>query len=83
MEGQVVGGALLASEGLHPGLHDRAGARGTPLPEFERNVKIIGLSVDSVDSHRRWEGDIAEVTGHAVNFPMIGDPIATWRSSTT
>ena len=45
------------------------------LPEFERrNVKIIGLSVDSVDSHRRWEGDIAEVTGHAVNFPMIGDP---------
>jgi alkyl hydroperoxide reductase subunit AhpC len=36
-------------------------------------VKIIGLSVDSVDSHRRWEGDIAEVTGHAVNFPMIGD----------
>jgi len=43
-------------------------------PEFERrNVKIIGLSVDSVDSHKRWEGDIAEVTGHAVNFPMIGD----------
>ena len=45
------------------------------LPEFERrNVKVIGLSVDSVDSHRRWEGDIEEVTGHAVNFPMIGDP---------
>jgi alkyl hydroperoxide reductase subunit AhpC len=44
-------------------------------PEFERrNVKIIGLSVDPVDSHKRWEGDIAEVTGHAVNFPMIGDP---------
>jgi alkyl hydroperoxide reductase subunit AhpC len=44
-------------------------------PEFERrNVKIIGLSVDPVDSHKRWEGDIAEVTGHSVNFPMIGDP---------
>jgi len=44
-------------------------------PEFERrNVKIIGLSVDAVESHRRWEGDIAEVTGSAVNFPMIGDP---------
>jgi alkyl hydroperoxide reductase subunit AhpC len=44
-------------------------------PEFERrNCKIIGLSVDSVDSHLRWEQDIAEVTGHAVNFPMIGDP---------
>jgi alkyl hydroperoxide reductase subunit AhpC len=48
------------------------------MPEFERrNVKVIGLSVDSVDSHRRWEGDIAEVTGHAVNFPMIGDPDRT------
>ena len=44
-------------------------------PEFEkRNCKIIGLSVDPVDSHQRWEGDIKEVTGHKVNFPMIGDP---------
>src|SRR4026209_1014953 len=44
-------------------------------PEFERrNVKIIGLSVDPVDSNKRWEGDITEVTGHSVNFPMIGDP---------
>ncbi len=44
-------------------------------PEFDkRNCKIIGLSVDSVESHHRWEGDIAEVTGHAVTYPMIGDP---------
>jgi len=44
-------------------------------PEFDkRNTKIIGLSVDSVESHHRWEGDIAEVTGHAVTYPMIGDP---------
>ena len=44
-------------------------------PEFaKRNTKIIGLSVDPVESHRKWESDIAEVTGHAVNFPMIGDP---------
>jgi thioredoxin-dependent peroxiredoxin len=43
-------------------------------PEFDkRNCKIIGLSVDPVESHRRWESDIAEVTGHTVNFPMIGD----------
>jgi len=43
--------------------------------EFEkRNCKIIGLSVDPVDSHRKWEGDIKDVTGHQVNFPMIGDP---------
>ncbi len=44
-------------------------------PEFDRrNVKVIGLSVDSVESHDRWEGDIAETQGTAVNFPMIGDP---------
>jgi alkyl hydroperoxide reductase subunit AhpC len=44
-------------------------------PEFDkRNVKIIGLSVDPVDSHVKWEQDIAETQGAAVNFPMIGDP---------
>jgi alkyl hydroperoxide reductase subunit AhpC len=44
-------------------------------PEFEkRNVKVIGLSVDPVESHERWEGDIEETQGTAVNFPMIGDP---------
>ena len=32
------------------------------------------LSVDPVDSHRKWETDIADVTGPTVNFPMIGDP---------
>lgn len=43
--------------------------------EFDRrNVKVIGLSVDPVDSHERWEQDIAETQGAAVNFPMIGDP---------
>ena len=39
-----------------------------------RNVKVIGLSVDSVESHHSWEKDIAETQGQAVNFPMIGDP---------
>ena len=44
-------------------------------PEFDkRNVKVIGLSVDPVDSHQRWEEDIAETQGTAVNFPMIADP---------
>lgn len=44
-------------------------------PEFaKRNTKVIGLSVDSVESHVRWEGDIEETQGTAVNFPMIGDP---------
>jgi len=43
----------------------------------KRNVKVIGLSVDSVESHLRWEGDIAETQGTTVNFPMIGDPDKT------
>ena len=38
-----------------------------------RNTKIIGLSVDSVDDHQRWKQDIADATGNAVNYPMIGD----------
>jgi alkyl hydroperoxide reductase subunit AhpC len=43
-------------------------------PEFEkRNVKVIGLSVDSVDDHKRWSEDIRSATGHAPNYPMIGD----------
>ena len=39
-----------------------------------RNAKIIGLSVDPVDSHRRWEADIEETQGQRVNFPIIADP---------
>jgi len=43
-------------------------------PEFDkRNVKVIGLSVDPVESHVRWEADIEETQGTAVNYPMIGD----------
>jgi len=44
-------------------------------PEFKkRNTKIIGLSVDPVESHARWAQDIEETQGHKVNYPMIGDP---------
>jgi len=44
-------------------------------PEFEkRNTKIIGLSVDPILNHARWAADIEETQGHAVTFPMIGDP---------
>jgi alkyl hydroperoxide reductase subunit AhpC len=43
--------------------------------EFDkRNTKVIGLSVDPLESHQRWQGDIQDVTGQAVNFPMIADP---------
>ena len=43
--------------------------------EFERRgVKVIGLSVDPLESHERWSDDIAETQGHALNFPLIADP---------
>jgi alkyl hydroperoxide reductase subunit AhpC len=43
--------------------------------EFDkRNTKVIGLSVDPIDSHHRWKGDIQDVTGAALNFPLIADP---------
>ena len=41
-------------------------------PAFDqRNTKLIGLSVDSVDDHRKWSKDIEETQGHAVNYPII------------
>jgi len=43
-------------------------------PEFDkRNVKVIGLSVDPLDSHRRWARDIAETQGVELNFPLLAD----------
>ena len=44
-------------------------------PEFaKRNCKILGLSVDPVTNHAEWSKDIEETQGHAVNYPLIGDP---------
>lgn len=43
-------------------------------PEFDkRNVKVIGISVDSVDDHKAWSKDVEETQGHAINYPLIGD----------
>src|SRR5712664_2967201 len=43
-------------------------------PDFDkRNVKVIGLSVDSVEDHKKWSKDIEETQGTAPNYPMIGD----------
>jgi len=43
--------------------------------EFDkRNAKLIGVSVDPVESHKRWSNDIKETQGHAPNYPMMGDP---------
>jgi alkyl hydroperoxide reductase subunit AhpC len=54
------------------------GAVAALRPEFDRRgVKVAGLSVDPLDSHHRWAGDIRDVTGHALNFPLIADPERT------
>jgi alkyl hydroperoxide reductase subunit AhpC len=43
-------------------------------PEFDkRNVKVIGLSVDPVESHAKWAADIEETQKHALNFPLLAD----------
>ena len=47
-------------------------------PEFDkRNVKAIGLSVDSVEDHNAWKGDIEETQGVALNYPLLADPDRT------
>jgi alkyl hydroperoxide reductase subunit AhpC len=51
------------------------GAFAKRKPEFEqRNVKLIGVSVDPLDSHQGWSKDIEETQGTAPNFPLIADP---------
>ena len=43
-------------------------------PEFEkRNIKAIGVSVDDVNSHQKWIGDIEETQHVKMNFPVLGD----------
>ena len=76
---QLLVRAVLASQGLHAGLHDRArlhGAASSPsstgAAEDHRPV-----SVDPVDDHVRWAKDIEETQGTAPNYPMIGDPDLT------
>jgi alkyl hydroperoxide reductase subunit AhpC len=50
------------------------GAVARLKPEFDkRGVKVMGLSVDPLDSHAGWSQDIEDVTGNAPNFPMIAD----------
>ena len=50
------------------------GAFAKAKPEFDkRNTKLIGISVDSVESHKGWAGDIEETQGNGLNFPLIGD----------
>jgi thioredoxin-dependent peroxiredoxin len=50
------------------------GAMAGIEPEFrKRGVKIIGISVDPVESHAKWKDDIRTATGFDVDYPLIGD----------
>ncbi len=50
------------------------GAVAKLKPEFEkRHVKVAGLSIDPLESHHKWAGDIEETQGAALNFPLIAD----------
>jgi alkyl hydroperoxide reductase subunit AhpC len=51
------------------------GAMAGLMDEFaKRNCKVIGISVDGVSDHERWSKDIESSQGHAVGYPLIGDP---------
>ncbi len=44
-------------------------------PEFERRgVKVLGLSIDPLDSHKKWLQDIKETQGHLPDYPLVADP---------
>jgi alkyl hydroperoxide reductase subunit AhpC len=50
------------------------GAVAKLKPEFDqRNTRVIGLSVDPIDSHQRWQADIEDTQGVKLNFPLIAD----------
>ncbi len=50
------------------------GAVAKLKPEWDkRNVKVVGLSVDPLESHKGWAGDIEETQGAKLNFPLIAD----------
>ena len=75
MERERLGRALLSPADFTPVCTTELGAVAKLKSEFDkRNVKVIGLSVDPLDAHRRWAGDIKDVTGAALNFPLIADP---------
>ena len=51
------------------------GAVASLKPEFDkRNFKVVGISVDGVGDHKAWSRDIEASQGHALNYPLIGDP---------
>jgi alkyl hydroperoxide reductase subunit AhpC len=61
-------------KGFTPVCTTELGTMARMKPEFDkRDVKNVGLSVDSIDNHAKWSRDIEAVAGIAPNYPMIGD----------
>src|SRR3990172_3337982 len=74
MDREWMGNPVLASEGLHTGVHHRARLHGWSQTGVDkRHFKNNGLSVDPVSDHEKWAKDIQETQGHAPNYPLIGD----------
>jgi thioredoxin-dependent peroxiredoxin len=74
LDRRLVGRVVLPSQGLHPGLHDRARLHGQDQARVRPQVvKIIGLSVDAATDHERWVRDMEETQAYAPNYPIIGD----------
>jgi alkyl hydroperoxide reductase subunit AhpC len=60
---------------IAPDFNAETGEVARLKPRFDRrNVKVIGLSVDPLDAHKRWADDIRETQKYALNFPLIADP---------
>ena len=67
-------GILFSTQDFTPVCTTELGAMAGLKSGFERrNIKILGLSVDPVSDHARWAQDIEDVTGHAPNYPLVGD----------
>ena len=69
-----MGRFVFAPEGFHARCTTELGYMAKIKPQFDRrNVKIMGLSVDSTGDHEGWAKDIEETQGYAPNYPIVGD----------
>jgi thioredoxin-dependent peroxiredoxin len=79
VDGRLLVRAVLASEGFHPGLHDRTRLHGQDQARVrqarrqDRRTLRRSRDVYPVDKHAGWADDIEETQGHAPNYPIIGD----------
>jgi len=69
------GSPFLASGRFYPGLHDRIRAVAKLKSEFaQRNVKVLAVSVDPLESHHSWVQGHQRTQSCNMNFPIIADP---------